>query len=177
MAMATRQECKKRNRITNYGGTRTDHQEKRNKDKNNKTQAESKCRLCGKVGEAVRNIVCECPMLAQREYERRHDWVGRKKHWEGCRKTGSDVNEKQYKHEPEKEVENNSWKKLWDITIQTDHVIQTGRSDMVIIDKTKYECKFIGFACPFDSRIEKRKKYEMEGYDCMFLSCRVCISE
>ena len=46
------------------------------------------------MGEAVRNIVCECPMLAQREYERRHDWVGRKKHWEGCIKTGSDVNEK-----------------------------------------------------------------------------------
>ena len=127
------------------------------------------------MGEVVRNIVCECPMLAQREYERRHDWVGRKKHGEVCRKT--DVNEEKYKPEPEKEVESSSWKKLWDVTLQTDHVIQARRSDMVIIDKTKYECKFIGFACPFDSRIEKRKKYEMEGYDCMFLSCRVCISE
>ena len=34
---------------------------KRNIDK---IQAESKCRLCGKVDEAVRHIVCECPMLA-----------------------------------------------------------------------------------------------------------------
>ena len=64
------------------------------KAKIDKTQAESKCRLCGKVDETVRHIVSECPMLAQREYKRRHDWVGRKIHWEVCRKTGFDVNEK-----------------------------------------------------------------------------------
>ena len=43
------------------------------KAKIDKTQAESKCRLCGKVDETVRHILCECPMLAQREYKRRHD--------------------------------------------------------------------------------------------------------
>ena len=32
--------------------------------KTDKTQAESKCRLCGKVDETVRHIVRECPMLA-----------------------------------------------------------------------------------------------------------------
>ena len=36
------------------------------------TQAESKSRLCGIVDETVRQIVCECPILAQREYKRRH---------------------------------------------------------------------------------------------------------
>ena len=64
------------------------------KAKIDKTQAESKCRLCGKVDETVRHIVSECPMLAQREYKRRHDWVGRKIHWEVCRKIDFDVNEK-----------------------------------------------------------------------------------
>ena len=34
--------------------------------------------------------------------------MGRKIHWEACRKTGFDVNEKWYKHEPEKAVENDS---------------------------------------------------------------------
>ena len=43
------------------------------KAKIDKTQAESKCRLCGKVDETVKHILCECPMLAQREYKRRHD--------------------------------------------------------------------------------------------------------
>ena len=73
-----------------------------------KTQAENKCRFCDKVDEAVRHIVCECPMLAQKEYKRRHDWVGRKLLWELCKKIASDVNEKWYKHEPEKVLENDS---------------------------------------------------------------------
>ena len=56
------------------------------------TQAESKCSLCGNVNETVRYIVCKCPTLAQREYKRRYDWLGRKIHWEVCRKIGFDVN-------------------------------------------------------------------------------------
>ena len=40
------------------------------KAKIDKTQAESKCRFCGKVDETVRHIVCE----------RRHGWAGRKIH-------------------------------------------------------------------------------------------------
>ena len=64
------------------------------KAKIDKTQAESKCRVCGKVDETVRHIVCECLMLAQREYKRRHNWVGRKIHREVFRKIGFDVNEK-----------------------------------------------------------------------------------
>ena len=66
MAMAKRQEYKKRNRITNYGSTRTGIRTNTIKAKIDKTQAKSKCRLCGKVDETVRHIVCECPMLAQR---------------------------------------------------------------------------------------------------------------
>ena len=54
-------------------------------------------------------------------------------------------------------MENDSWKILWDFTIQTNHFIEARRTDMVIIDKTKNECKTIDFACPFDSRIEERE--------------------
>ena len=84
---------------------------------------------------------------------------------EVCRKIGLDLNEKWYKHEPEKVVENDSWKILWDFTIQTDHVIEARRPDIVIIDKTKNECKIIDFACPFDGRIEEREKDKMKGYN------------
>ena len=76
-------------------------------------------------------------MLAQREYKRRYDWVGRKIQWEICRKVGFDINEKWYKHQPERIVENDTWKTLWVVTIQIDHVIEAGRPDTVIIDKTK----------------------------------------
>ena len=30
------------------------------------------------------HIVSECPKLAQREYKRRHDWIGRRIHWKIC---------------------------------------------------------------------------------------------
>ena len=35
----------------------------------------------------------ECPKLAQKEYEKRHDWVGKKIHWEVCKEEGFIVNE------------------------------------------------------------------------------------
>ena len=76
------------------------------KAKIDKTQAESKCRFRGKVVETVRHIVCEILVMAQREYKRRHEWVGRKIHWEAGRKIVFDVNEKWCKHKPEKVVEN-----------------------------------------------------------------------
>ena len=36
---------------------------------------------------------------------------------------------------------------------------------MVIIDKTKNECKITDFTCPLDSRIEEREKDKMKGYN------------
>ena len=61
------------------------------------------------------------------DYKGRHGWVGRKIQWEVCRKIGFDINEKWYKHEPEKVVENDSWKILCNVTIQPDHVIEARR--------------------------------------------------
>ena len=36
---------------------------------------------------------------------------------------------------------------------------------MVIIDKTKNECKITDFTCPLDSSIEEREKDKMKGYN------------
>ena len=44
------------------------------------------------------------------------------------------------------------------------NVIEARRPDMVIIDKTKCECKIIDFTCLSDSRIEGREKDKMKGY-------------
>ena len=45
------------------------------------------------------------------------------------------------------------------------HAIGARRPDMVIIDKTKSECKIIDFAYPFDSRTEEREKDKVKGYN------------
>ena len=38
-----------------------------------KTQQNSKCRLCGDKDETINHIISECSKLAQREYKARHD--------------------------------------------------------------------------------------------------------
>ena len=61
-------------------------------------------------------------------------------------------------------MENDSWKILWGVTIQTDHVTEARRPDMVIIDKTQNEWKIIDLKYPFDSRNKEREKDEMKSY-------------
>ena len=43
-----------------------------------KTQQKSKCRRCGDRNETINHIISECSKLALREYEARHDWVGKR---------------------------------------------------------------------------------------------------
>ena len=51
-----------------------------------KTQQNSKCRLCGDRDETINHILSEWNKLAQREYKARHDWVSKVIHWEMCKK-------------------------------------------------------------------------------------------
>ena len=46
---------------------------------------------------------------------------------------------------------------MWDFSIQTDHVIEARRPDLVVVDKKERNCKIIDFAVPGDSRIEEEK--------------------
>ena len=39
-----------------------------------KTQQNSKCRLCGDRDDTINHIISECSKLAQKEYKTRHDW-------------------------------------------------------------------------------------------------------
>ena len=52
---------------------------------------------------------------------------------------------------------------MWDFSIQTDHVIEARKPDLVLVDKERI-CKIIDFAVPGDSRIGEREKDEIEKY-------------
>ena len=52
---------------------------------------------------------------------------------------------------------------MWDFIIQTDHVIEARRPDLVVVDKER-SCKIIDFAVPGDSRIEEKEKDKIEKY-------------
>ena len=98
-----------------------------------KTQQNSKCRLCGDRDETINHIISECSKLAQKEYKTRHDCVGKVIHWEMYKKFKLDHTNKWYMHNPAPDhtnkwymhnpapvLENNTHKLLWDFDIHTD---------------------------------------------------------
>ena len=129
-----------------------------------KTQQNSKCRLCGDRDETINHIISECSKLAQ-EYKTRHDWVGKVIHWEMCMKFKFDHTNKWYMHNPAPVLEYDTHKLLWDFGIHTDHQISARRPDFIIINKKKKRIfKIVDFAVLADHRIklkecEKKDKY------------------
>ena len=138
---------------------------KNSKGVNNKTQQNTKYRLCGERDETI-NHISECSKLAQNEYKTRHDWVGKVIHWEMYKKFKFHHTNKWYMHNPAPVLENNTHKLLWDFDIQTDHRISVRRADIIIINKKKKKkriCKIVDFAVPADGRIKPKeceKKYK-----------------
>ena len=53
---------------------------------------------------------------------------------------------------------------MWDCSIQTYHVIEARRPDLVLVDKKRGTFKIIDFAVPGDSRIEEKEKEKIEKY-------------
>ena len=51
---------------------------------------------------------------------------------------------------------------MWDFIIQTNHVIEAPRPDLVLVDKKEIICKIIDFAVPRDIRIEEKEKEKIE---------------
>ena len=113
-----------------------------------KTQQNSKCRLCGDRDETINHIISECSKLAQWGYKTRHDWVGKVIHWEMCKKFKFDHTNKWYMLNPAPVLENDSHKLLWDFNIQTHHLIPTRRPDLIIINSKKENLQNSRLCCP-----------------------------
>ena len=79
----------------------------------------------GKKPKSVNHIICECSKRAQTEYKHRHDNVARIIHWELSKECDLPHASKWYEDAPERVVETENGKLLWDLTIQTDHVIES----------------------------------------------------
>ena len=60
--------------------------------------------------------------------------------------------------QPEKVLESEDCRILWDFPIQTDKTLQHNRQDITVIDKKSKKYLLIDPACPFDTRIEIRNK-------------------
>ena len=71
------------------------------KAKIDKSQGDSLCRVCRKVDESTDHIVSGCNKLAQKEYKRRHDNLGKIVHCKLARKKNFEAGDKWYEHERE----------------------------------------------------------------------------
>ena len=86
---------------------------------------QSICCVCSAVDETVANIVSECSKLAQKEYKQvGHDNTAKILHWKLCEKWGFNKAEKWYMHMPEKVLESDNCKILWNLPIETDKTIK-----------------------------------------------------
>ena len=110
-----------------------------------KTQQNSKCRLCGDKDETINHIISGCSKMAQKEYKARHDWVGKVIHGEMCKKFKFDHANKWYMHNPATVLENDTHKLLWEFDIQTDNLISATRTDLIIIIITIMSCHRHGY--------------------------------
>ena len=85
-------------------------------------------------------------------------------YWKLARKCNFEAGYKWYEHEPESVLENENHKILWDFSIQTNHVVETRRPDLIVVDEKKRSCKIIDFAVPGNSTIEEKEKDKIENY-------------
>ena len=76
------------------------------------TRNDPKCWMCKANDETMTHIISERSKLLQKEYKRRHDWMGKTVHWDTCRKKGFNVPDKWYEHKPLPCTENESFKIL-----------------------------------------------------------------
>ena len=79
-----------------YNAVRTNHIKARI----DKTQQNSKFRLCGDRDETINHIISEFSKLAQKKYKTRHEWIGKVILWNICKKFEFDHTIKWYMHKP-----------------------------------------------------------------------------
>ncbi|WP_411028253.1 hypothetical protein, partial [Salmonella sp. s60131] len=85
------------------------------------------CRLCKEADETINHILSCCKKIAQTDYKQRHNVVAQMVHWNLCQNYHLPVAKNWWDHKPEKVIENEHAKLLWDFRIQTDRVLEFRR--------------------------------------------------
>ena len=114
--------------------------------------------------ESIIHLIAERKKLAQKEYKQRHDNIARIVYLELCKKFGLVGKVKWYIYKPASVIENDKVKILWDFIIQTDHVIQHRRPDIVVPYKTERKYHLIDIAVPIDKRMELKEQEKIAKY-------------
>ena len=134
------------------------------KAKIDKTQQNSKFKLCGDIDETPDHIISEYSKLVHKEYRIRHDWVGKVIYWELCKKFNHTT--KWYMNKPESVLKKETQNILWDFEIQINSLISARRSDLITVNKKKKQwiSRFVDFVHPVDHRVKIKENEKRNDY-------------
>ena len=120
--------------------------------------------MCRKTDGSTDDVVSDCSRLAQKEYKRRYDILGKIVRWKFATNCNFEAQDNWYVCEPESVLENEDYKILWTFSIQIDHVIEARRLDLVEVDKKRRTCKIIDSEISGDSKIKETEKEKLKKY-------------
>ena len=104
--------------------------------------------------------------IACSEYKKwRNDQVARILHWKLCKKWGFQNGDTWYNHDPQKVLENDKCKILWDFSIQTDKKLEHNKPDITLLDKESKSTLLIDPLCPFNTRICTKVQEKLDNYN------------
>ena len=132
-----------------------------------KTTDSDTCRMCNTMPETIAHVVSGCTTLAATSYLKRHNSVAKIIHLELAKKFNLiEVKEtlKWYSYTPEKVLENESSKLLWDFQINTDRTIIASKPDIIFQDKKTNKLYLIDIAIPADANIVKKRIEKIDKY-------------
>ena len=125
-----------------------------------------KCRVCGLYEETVMHVASGCEELAKKQYKIRHDGMGKRVHWELCKKYDVECSERWYEHVPFEVCRSRGGRVeiYWDKKIATAKSIEHCKPDVIVVDKEANKWTIIDFSVPMDvnvakKEIEKRTRY------------------
>ena len=121
-----------------------------------KTQQNSRCKLCGDRDEMINHIISKCIKLAQKEYKTRHHWVCKMIYWELCKKFKFDHPNRWYIHNPESVLEIETHKLLYGFR-DTKGSPNLGQTTSPYNNKKKRSCRIVDFAVPADPWVKLKE--------------------
>ena len=129
-----------------------------------KTSNSDTCRLCHTFPETIHHVVAGCPSLSQNVYTQRHDNVAKYVYIKLGNYAGLQMNEKWFEIQPDRVIENEKYKILWNLQIMTDHEVNHNKPDIVFLDKTEKTVLIIDIAIPMDRNVVTKRFEKLRNY-------------
>ena len=91
--------------------------------------------------------------------------MGKRVHWELCRKYGIECGEKWYEHVPLNVMEGQGVEIYWNQTIWVHTSVEHNRPDVVVVDHNEKKWYCIDFSVPMDKNVVKKEDEKLARYE------------